>query len=42
LPSELHARYPRDRHGSPRIRAVVEHLLATMRPRPPWELAERR
>lgn len=41
LPTALHALYPRDRHGSPRIRAVVDHLLAAMRPRPPWELAER-
>jgi DNA-binding transcriptional LysR family regulator len=38
VPSALHALYPRDRHGSPRIRAVVEHLAAAMRPRPPWEL----
>ena len=38
----LHALYPRDRHGSPRIRVVVEHLVAAMKPRPPWDLAERR
>lgn len=42
VPTALHALYPRDRHGSPRIRAVVEHLVATMRPRPPWELPDRR
>ncbi len=42
VPTALHALYPRDRHGSPRIRAIVEHLVAAMRPRPPWELAERR
>ena len=42
LPSALSALYPRDRHGSPRVRAVVERLAAAMRPRPPWELAERR
>ena len=41
VPTALHALYPRDRQGSPRIRAVVEHLLAAMRPRPPWELPER-
>lgn len=42
VPTALHALYPRDRHGSPRIRAIVEHLAAAMRPRPPWELPERR
>jgi DNA-binding transcriptional LysR family regulator len=42
LPTALHALYPRDRHGSPRIRAVVDQLVAAMRPRPPWELPERR
>jgi len=42
VPTALHALYPRDRHGSPRIRTVVEHLAAAMRPRPPWEPAERR
>jgi DNA-binding transcriptional LysR family regulator len=41
VPTALHALYPRDRQGSPRIRAVVDHLVAAMRPRPPWELAER-
>ncbi|MBS0375747.1 MAG: LysR family transcriptional regulator [Proteobacteria bacterium] len=42
LPSAMHALYPRDRQGSPRVRAVVEQLLAALRPRPPWELGERR
>jgi DNA-binding transcriptional LysR family regulator len=42
VPTALHALYPRDRHGSPRIRAVVEHLVAAMRPRPPWDAPERR
>jgi DNA-binding transcriptional LysR family regulator len=42
VPTALHALYPRDRHGSPRIRAVVEHLAAAMRPHPPWDLPERR
>ena len=42
VPTALHALYPRDRHGSPRIRVVVEHLVAGMRPRPPWELQLRR
>lgn len=37
LPTALNAIYPRDRHGSPRVRAVVEQLLAAMKPRPPWE-----
>ncbi|HUO96046.1 MAG TPA: LysR family transcriptional regulator [Steroidobacteraceae bacterium] len=36
-PTALHALYPRDRHGAPRVRAVVERLVAAMRPRPPWE-----
>ena len=35
VPTALHALYPRDRQGSPRIRAVVDHLVAAMRPRPP-------
>ena len=38
VPTALNAIYPRDRHGSPRVRAVVDQLLAAMRPRPPWEL----
>ncbi len=38
VPTALHVLYPRDRHGSPRIRAVVDRLAASMRPRPPWEL----
>jgi DNA-binding transcriptional LysR family regulator len=33
----LHALYPRDRQGSPRVRSVVDSLAAAMRPRPPWE-----
>ncbi|MEI8259827.1 MAG: substrate binding domain-containing protein, partial [Deltaproteobacteria bacterium] len=37
VPTALNAIYPRDRHGSPRVRAVVDQLLAAMRPRPPWE-----
>jgi DNA-binding transcriptional LysR family regulator len=40
VPTALHALYPRDRHGSPRVRAVVDALLAAMRPRPPWEVPE--
>jgi DNA-binding transcriptional LysR family regulator len=32
----LHALYPRDRQGSVRIRALVDHLAAALRPRPPW------
>ncbi|MBS0396010.1 MAG: LysR family transcriptional regulator [Proteobacteria bacterium] len=40
VPTALHALYPRDRQGSPRIRAVVEQLLSALRPRPPWEAAE--
>jgi len=38
LPTALNAIYPRDRHGSPRVRAVVDQLAAAMRPRPPWEV----
>ena len=38
VPTALNAIYPRDRHGSPRVRAVVDQLLAAMRPRPPWDL----
>jgi DNA-binding transcriptional LysR family regulator len=32
----LHALYPRDRQGSVRIRALVDHLAAALRPSPPW------
>lgn len=39
VPTALHVLYPRDRHGSPRVRAVVERLAAAMKPRPPWEIA---
>ncbi len=41
VPTALHALYPRDRHGSARVRAIVEQLVAAMRPRPPWELPDR-
>ena len=33
----LHALYPRDRQGSARIRALVEHLAAGLQPVPLWE-----
>ena len=36
----LHALYPRDRQGSVRIRALVDHLAAALRPRPPWTVVE--
>jgi DNA-binding transcriptional LysR family regulator len=32
----LHALYPRDRQGSARVRALVDHLVAAMTPVPPW------
>ncbi len=32
----LHALYPRDRQGSARIRALVDHLVAGLQPTPPW------
>ena len=34
----LHALYPRDRQRSPRVRALVDHLVAGLRPRPPWDV----
>jgi DNA-binding transcriptional LysR family regulator len=33
----LHALYPRDRQGSARIKALVDHLVAGLQPNPPWE-----
>ena len=42
VPTALHALYPRDRHGSPRVRAIVDQLMSAMRPRPPWEPARPR
>lgn len=39
LPTALHALYPRDRHLSPRVRLLVDHLAAALKPHPPWEAA---
>jgi DNA-binding transcriptional LysR family regulator len=35
LPSAVYALYPRDRQGSPRVTALVEHLASALSP-PPW------
>ena len=39
VPTALHALYPRERHLSPRIRLLVDHLAASLQPHPPWEAA---
>jgi DNA-binding transcriptional LysR family regulator len=35
----LHALYPRDRQGSTRVRALVDHLVDALSPQPPWVVA---
>jgi len=42
VPTALHALYPRERHLSPRIRLLVDHLAASLQPHPPWEMAQGR
>jgi len=32
----LHALYPRDRQGSTKVRALVDHLAEALTPEPPW------
>jgi DNA-binding transcriptional LysR family regulator len=39
LPSAVYALYPRDRQGSPRLTALVEHLASALSP-PPWARAQ--
>lgn len=35
----LHALYPRDRQGSMKVRALVDHLVQSLSPEPPWAVS---
>ncbi len=37
----LHALYPRDRQGSTRVRALLDHLADALSPEPPWAALRR-
>ncbi|MGB1091434.1 MAG: LysR family transcriptional regulator [Oceanobacter sp.] len=36
--SPIHALYPSNRHLSAKVRSFVEHVIETVRPKPPWEI----